>query len=510
MNAAVATTHPSAPSLDAATFRALVEQFNAEDRCPVVNLIPNADAAAWIEANCPLFDCPHEQLREIYYFRWWVYRKHLKKTPAGTIVTEFITPVRHGGPHNSISCALGLHIAEGRWLRDHSYLDEYVNFWFTAGEDGNANHGTPARKFHNYSSWLHAAEWDRYCVTGDRTWIIAQLDRFVADYELWEQEKLITEGPMKGLFWQYDVRDGMEESITGSRKHKNARPTISSYMYANAMAIAEIAALAERDDVAIRFRAKASELKHLVNDRLWDASAGFFKAQKDENGLSNARELIGYVPWCFDLPSADRDVAWAQLIDENGFWAPAGLTTAERRHPMFRSHGVGQCEWDGAVWPFATSQTLVGLANVLRHHKQNFVTRQHYLDALRIYARSHTMYRRPYLGEYHDEITGHWLKGDHPRSIHYNHSTFADLIINGLVGLTPRADGQIEVDPLLPADAWPWFLLDRVPYRGRLLTIAWDSDGSRFGRSVGLSVYADGERVAHSPTLSRLIEGDAK
>jgi len=37
-----------------------------------------------------------------------------------------------------------------------------------------------------------------------------------------------------GLFWQYDVRDGMEESISGSRTNKNLRPTINSYMFGNA------------------------------------------------------------------------------------------------------------------------------------------------------------------------------------------------------------------------------------------------------------------------------------
>ena len=51
--------------------------------------------------------------------------------------------------------------------------------------------------------------------------------------------------------------DGMEESISGSRTAKNIRPTINSYMAANARAIAQIAELAGRSDVANRFRDKA-------------------------------------------------------------------------------------------------------------------------------------------------------------------------------------------------------------------------------------------------------------
>lgn len=48
---------------------------------------------------------------------------------------------------------------------------------------------------------------------------------------------------------------------------------------------------------------------------------------------------------------------------------------------------------------------------------------------------SHQHHRgRPYIGEYLDEVTGYWLKGDQERSRYYNHSTFNDLMITGLIG----------------------------------------------------------------------------
>jgi hypothetical protein len=477
--------------LDPQTFKPYVDRFNADDVEDIVNLIPNAVAWDWMQSNVPLFDCPDETIREIYYYRWWTFRKHIKQTPHFTVITEFISDVRHAGAFNTISCALGFHLAEGRWLRDQSYLDEYTHYWFFGNE------GQPDLKFHNYSSWFASAAWERFLVNGRQTFLLDLLDDFIADYARWEQEKQLP----SGLFWQYDVRDGMEESITGSRKHKNARPTISSYMYANALAIADMATLGGHPDIAATYQAKAAELKKLVQAKLWDASAQFFKAQKDEGDLSDAREAIGYVPWCFNLPDRGYEAAWQQLTDPQGFWSPKGLNTAERRHPQFRSHGVGKCEWDGAAWPFATSQTLNALANVLRHYPQNYVTKQHYLDAVRIYAAAHQKDGKPYIGEYYDEVTGEWLKGDNPRSRYYNHSTYCDLIINGLVGLIPRADNTIELSPLLPEGAWDWFALDNVTYHGRTLSIVWDRDGQHYGRGQGLQVFVDGKRVVQTPTL---------
>ncbi len=158
------------------------------------------------------------------------------------------------------------------------------------------------------------------------------------------------------------------------------------------------------------------------------------------------------------------------------------------------------------MWPFATSQTLTALANVLRNYSQDSVTRSDYLDAFLTYVRSHRFDGQPYIGEYLDEKTGAWLKGRDPRSECYNHSTFADLVISGLVGLVPREDDILEVSPLLPEDSWPWFRLEGVRYHGRELTIQWDRDGRRWGGESGLRVWADGKLVAASPRLER-IEG---
>ncbi|MEO6434803.1 MAG: glycosyl hydrolase family 65 protein [Tepidisphaeraceae bacterium] len=279
-------------------------------------------------------------------------------------------------------------------------------------------------------------------------------------------------------------------------------------MYANARAIATIADMAGNADVAATYRAKATALKTLVQEKLWDAKAKFFKAQTEGGPLSDAREAIGFIPWCFNLPGAGADAgyeqAWNELVCTDGFWAPCGITTAERRHPSFRSHGVGKCEWDGAVWPFATSQTLNALANVLRHYRQPYVTKHHYFEAMNTYAKSQHWGDQPYIGEYLDEKTGDWLKGNNPRSRFYNHSTFCDLVITGLVGLVPRADDVIELSPLLPPDAWDHFCLDNVLYHGRNLTITWDRTSKKYNRGAGLSIAIDGKEIARSLELKPL------
>ncbi len=503
--------------LDPGDYAHYVENFNVMDDENVVNLVPNAESWDWIVRNAPLFNCPSGRFEEIYYYRWWTYRKHIRQTPDGLVITEFLPPVGHAGPYNTISCAYGHHVAEGRWLRDRRILDEYTHFWYRSGENGG-----PASKFRKFSSWAAAALYNRYLVTLDRAFLVDMLDDLVAEYAAWEGDH---QAP-NGMFWQYDVRDGMEESISGSRREKNLRPTINSYMVANARAISRIAELAGRQDLADEFTAKADKLHKQLIDELWDPEAKFFKVRFEKGGgLSDAREEIGFIPWMFNLAEPDQAVAWRQLEDPAGFWAPWGITTAERRHPQFRSHGIGTCEWDGAVWPFATSQTLTGLANLLRGPQQPYVSKRDYFEQLLTYARAQVQDGKAYIGEYQDERTGKWLIAGPKaqRSRYYNHSTFNDLVISGLVGLVPREDDVVEVDPLIPANddmndprrregpilegppyAWDWFCLDGVPYHGHSLTIVWDRTGERYGRGAGLAIWADGEEIARSPELGRL------
>ena len=479
--------------LKPAAFSNYVSHFNAMEDENVTNFISNEHSWSWLQKEIPFFECPDREVEEMYYYRWWSFRKHLEQTTNGFVFSEFLTR------QAPVSSALGHHLAEGRWLHDQNYLDDYVRYWF--------RDEASRQQLHKYSGWLAAALWQRYLVTGDKKFVVSQLDNLVRDYHQWEQERLAT----NGLFWQYDVRDAMEESISGSRTNKNLRPSINSYMFGNARAIAAIARLAGNEKLADEFDARAAQLKKRVRENLWNADAQFFEVRRDDGNFSSAREEIGFLPWMFDLPDDDAkfSVAWLQLTDSQGFSAPYGITTAERRHPRFRTHGYGHCEWDGAVWPFATSQTLDALANFLRATATNSRIAHHaspadYFDAFLTFTHSQHADGKPYIGEYLDETTGQWINGKAGRSRYYNHSTYADLLITGIVGLVPRADDLVEIYPLLPVNAWNYFCLDGVSYHGHQLTILWDADGTRYQHGQGLSVLADGKEIAHAAKLEKL------
>lgn len=213
-------------------------------------------------------------------------------------------------------------------------------------------------------------------------------------------------------------------------------------------------------------------------------------------------------------------------MDPNGFYAPYGPTTAEQRHPGFTiSYKGHECQWNGPSWPLSTSVTLTALSNVLNNYEQNVVCKKDYFETLKIYTKSHQLKREdgkivPWIDENLNPYTGDWIartrlkswkdgtwdagKGGKERGKDYNHSSYNDLIITGLVGLRPRADNVVEVSPLLPDGTWDYFCLDNVLYHGRNLTIIWDKTGKKYNKGPGLSLFVNGKKIVNSNKLKRV------
>lgn len=186
--------------LDRESFRRYVPGFNSIPTPDVASFIPEGKAWDWMRATVPFFACPDPDFERTWYYRWRAYRKHIRRTPAGFIVTEFLRPGGHATDHNTISWAVGHHIAEGRWLRDARNLNESISFWLRSGPKGGLQ-----RHYHQCSNRTAAAVWERYLANARKDALLGLLAPLLADYTAWEKELLLH----SGLFWQYDVCDGM-------------------------------------------------------------------------------------------------------------------------------------------------------------------------------------------------------------------------------------------------------------------------------------------------------------
>ena len=496
-------------------YRHYVDQFAADEREATAQ--QPEDEWPWMESNIPLFDSSSKQFEEMYYFRWYAWQKHLASTPRGYIITEWLPkPADLEGFFGALPDAAPFHLGEARWLRNPRIASDYACMW------AEPNAGPRKYSF----AWAESVR-QVTLATGDPKLGTDLLDALIANYRAWETSNL---DRSVGLFWSIDTRDAMEKSISGD----GYRPTLNSYMVSDARAIADFARVAQKSALAGDYSASADHLERLIETKLWNPKDRFYEVVSPaaESGirkekrfkdpgtqlkLAGVRELIGYIPWGFYSPTPAHDVAWKQLFNPDGFAGKFGPTTAEHRSPRFRFASDDQCTWNGPSWPYATTQTLLALANLLNGPAQSYIGSQQYYQLFSNYVLSqHIKLPSGHIIDWIDEDldadTDEWIAKDMliakqkqvGRGNYYNHSGFADPLITGLIGLRPRADSRIVIHPLLPVGEWNYFAVDGLPYHGHLLAIVFDETGKHYGRGRGLMLFVDGKKVASRASLGAL------
>lgn len=472
---------------------------------PVINILQFAEQyygedARWYMDNTPFFECSDKKLEKVFYYRWKMYKAHIRNVGQNDfVVTEFINHVPWDRePFCTINAASMHHIYEGRWLKDNRYMDGYINNLY---QDG----GNDRR----YSESVADAAYARFLVNGDTAFILRQLDSMKMIYNAWSDHFDST----RQLYYIPAMPDATEYTIAsidasggkdGFEGGDAFRPTINSYMYSNAVAIANIALLKKDYATAAEYRERAVNLKYNIESNLWNDSLQHFADRFKVNnqyvhnwGFIRGRELAGMIPWYFNLPSdeARYNAAWDHVLDTSELLGKYGLRTNEPSYQYyFRQYvyfdGARGSQWNGPSWPYQSSQVLTAMGNLLNNYKQSKVTNSDYLNLLRQYAGQHYLSDSVInLVENYDPNLGgpivhyYW-------SNHYNHSSFNNLIITGLCGIRPSLSDTLTINPLIDSTI-SYFALSNLNYHGHRITVVYDREGTKYNFGKGVSVIVD-------------------
>jgi hypothetical protein len=473
-----------------------------------------AEDADWYTNNIPFFECSDQQMEQVYYYRWKMYKAHIRNTgPGKFVITEFINHVAWDrDPECTINAASMHHIYEGRWLKDDRFMNGYIHYLY---QDGGNNR--------RYSESVADAAYARFLVNSDTTFLVSQLDSMLYSYNQWTNNHWDSS---KQLYYIPAMPDATEYTIAsmdasngkaGFDSGDAFRPTINSYMYANAMAISRTAALKGDTNTSNEYLQKATALKNNVEQYLWNSKLQHFTDRFKQNNqyvhywdFIRGRELAGMIPWYFNLPSDKKEfnLAWKHVTDTGNLLGPYGLRTNEPSYEYYFKQiayfeGTRSSQWNGPSWPYQTSQALTGMANMLNNYKQDVViTPADYIKLLRLYTQQHYLPDgKINLVENYDPNLGgpivhcYW-------SNHYNHSSYNNLIITGLCGIHPSAEDTLDINPIVD-NSIDWFYLDDVRYHGHKLAVVYDKDGSKYKTGKGLHVFVDDKKA-------RLISREGK
>lgn len=479
------------------------DKFNANDEEIYETFIDNAHAAEFLLENAPRLYCPDSVIEETFAFRTWTLRKHFKKTEDGFVLTEFLPNVPWASTHNTICAPLCHHLNESRWFKNSAVLLDYISLFLD--EKANA-YAYSIPSVYEIFRFLKVTDNLDYAIEN-----VKKLERNVATFE----KKHVLPN---GLFWSFDIFDAMELSISGitpeHERLKGIRPTLNSQMYAAYVTMEQVELLCGNEDKASEYRQKAEALKEKFNKVSFDGD--FYKAIhipeerlqgevsfRDINESMNVRELIGYIPFIYNMADNDKADCFKYLKDESVFAANTGFATAEISHPRFLYEYNHECLWNGYVWPYATSQVLTAAINVLQNGETEALSYKDLYSFIKKYAEMHYDYSGGKKVNFIDEsmrpdkrvwysrnVLKEWgwpkNKGGFERGKDYNHSTFIDIVIRGLIGVSETAE-DLSVKPNIKG-IWKWFKLENLSFKNKSYDIFYDEDGTVFNKGKGVII----------------------
>lgn len=110
--------------------------------------------------------------------------------------------------------------------------------------------------------------------------------------------------------------------------------------------------------------------------------------------------------------------------------------------------------WNGYIWPFATSQTLKAVGNLLHNYNQEIITKEDFYEMLHKYAVS--QHRKdehgnvkPWIDEVIDPHSGQWSSRDYLKErgwIKGGYERGKNLYVNGKVYTISYKGNKLEVN----------------------------------------------------------------
>ncbi len=489
----------------------------------------------WFAAHCPRFVCPEERFIRLWYYRWFLLRHNLAAASYEAVSFPFFSSFQkeaitsglgkrpqkeakerrenealyfqeaRQGAHSCLRIVSApLVLQEARWLKAadfvHGEIQRLLSGQSAAGlyQDVPSSFPDDEAPAFLYKEWLPAA------IEGAlRIWPDASLAAFAAESAVQHLAALRQRADPNHNFLLHGGAGPLDSYEDAQALAAREAVDFSAMFAASLQATAALLAAMGRELDARWHTGLAEHCRKALVEQLWDEWDKFFYDQDAQTREPLRQPHIGgFAPFAFGLVPAETKymAPLAMLVAPEHFWTPFPVTQ--------KSLLSAPAETPVAL-PYTNSLIAEAMATALRACPPNYITRRRLMEFMWLYAGMQLEggdLMRPMTREAYNAHTGEGFG-----ACDCLQSSFNDLIIRHLIGLTPRGDNLLEVAPL--CEGWDYFVLHEAPYRGHRISVIWDNRpaGRRWeGVPRGLSVYVDGKLAAEAPELERLLVPLAK
>ena len=280
----------------------------------------------------------------------------------------------------------------------------------------------------------------------------------------------------------------------GTADHRLATVDQTTYAYKNFCAAASLSRLLN-DTVTEKLYTKISErTRTQLLSVMWDADDSFFYDIKPiVQKQARVKSTTGFYVFWAKMAGYKHLPMLKHLFNPAVFWTEYPLPSLPLNYEKYaRLQETGWTYWNYATWPRTTCHVVDGVLWAAKTLDSSQC--QKAATLFDRYTRMHFPngnVQRPNIAERYDPHTGNPFMED----LDYNHSSWIDLIMQHVAGITPLESDTLIIDPV--DMGWKSFSFRNIRYRNHNIDI-------EFNREKGMTISLDGIVKASTAGLQKI------
>jgi hypothetical protein len=280
----------------------------------------------------------------------------------------------------------------------------------------------------------------------------------------------------------------------GTQDHRLATVDQTTYAYKNFCAAASLAKLLNDTAAEKLYQTMGEQTRAKLLAVMWDTADHFFYDVKPIiHKPARVKSTTGFYVFWAKIASRQHLPMLKHLFNPATFWTAYPLPSLPLDYEKYAQlQQTGWNYWNYATWPRTTCHVVDGTLWAAKTLDTALVTKAAML--FERYTRMHfpnADVHRPNIGERYDPHTGSAFLEE----LDYNHSTWIDLVMQHVAGITPQDSEDIVIDPV--DMGWGSFAVKNIRYRNHDIDI-------EFARETGLTVSVDGVVKAKTAGLQKI------
>jgi hypothetical protein len=295
------------------------------------------------------------------------------------------------------------------------------------------------------------------------------------------------------LHWP-ETADELYRIYYGTEDHRLSTVDQTTYAYKNFCAAASLAK--SLNDIATEklYTAMSERTRTQLLSVMWNADDHFFYDVKPiVHKQARVKATTGFYVFWAKIAEQKHLPMLKHLFNPATFWTAYPLPSLPLDYEKYtKLQETGWTYWNYATWPRTSCHVVDGVLWAAKTLDSSLST-----NAATLFDRYTRMHfpngdvQRPNIAERYDPHTG----SPFMENLDYNHSTWIDLIMQHVAGITPEESDVLIIDPV--DMGWKSFSVKNIRYRNHNIDI-------EFTRAKGMIVRVDGNIKAKTAGLQKI------